>query len=168
MALLDSDLLAIYRQTNLTNYSTTVGEIVARVPAPEAPSLTAVLTVNNTSQNESIIIEDSNKNPVITLSSNSGVDSQFVNQIDLQGGATVGSAAQILLRSTGAIIGQDINLLANPTTNIALQIFEAGTTVAEIDAGTATTTTSISNDGTATFAGEVKASFIDGGVYATD
>ena len=57
MALLDTDVLAVWRDTDQKNYATTVAQIVARVPNQVAPTLTSVLQANNVSQNESIIIK---------------------------------------------------------------------------------------------------------------
>ena len=51
MALLDSDLLAVWRDTDQQNYKTTISQIVARVPNQAAPTLTSVLQASNVSQN---------------------------------------------------------------------------------------------------------------------
>ena len=58
MALMNSDLLAVYRATGDTagNYKATVGDIIARVPSTSAPTLTAVLQEGNVSQNYNIQI----------------------------------------------------------------------------------------------------------------
>ena len=42
MALQSTDLLAVFRTTDLTSYKATVEDIVNKVPNPAAPSLTAI------------------------------------------------------------------------------------------------------------------------------
>ena len=77
MALEGTDLLAVYRPSDLKNYSTTVADIVARVPQPGAPTLTSVLQTNNTSDNIAIKIKDNNNNEVCVLGSNSSTPNSF-------------------------------------------------------------------------------------------
>ena len=166
MALLDTDLFAIYRETDLKNYSTTVADIVSRVPAPAAPSLTAVLGVNNLSQNLGIQIENNNKELVCTLGSNSSTPNFFGLETAFTDKVSIGTAAQLLVENTGQLIGPNLLLRGNPTTAFALQVYEAGSTNATIADGTADVVASVSNAGNAVFFGTVEAASINGGVYA--
>lgn len=166
MALLSTDLFAVYRETDLKNYSATLEDIVAKVPAPEAPGLSAVLTVDNISQNVAIVIQDNNKANVCTLGSNSSTPNFFALKSTFAEEVTIGAGAELLLESTGQIIGPNLLLRGNPTTNFALQVYEAGATNATIANGTADVVANIKNDGTAYFFGALDAASIDGGTYA--
>ena len=96
MALKDTDLLAVYRATgeNAGNYSTTVADILARVPTAAAPPLTAVLQENNISQNIAIEIDNSSDEPVILLTPDVNSDSYFVNHVRFDEGLKIGSATE--------------------------------------------------------------------------
>lgn len=166
MALLSTDLFAVYRETDLKNYSATLEDIVAKVPAPEAPGLSAVLTVDNVSQNVAIVIQDNNKEPVCTLGSNSSTPNFFGLKSTFAEEVTIGPGAELLLEKTGQIIGPNLLLRGNPTTNFALQVYEAGATNATIADGTADVVANIKNDGTAYFFGALDAASVDGGTYA--
>ena len=134
------------------------------MPAPDAPSLTAVLTTNNVSQNKAIIIQQNDGTPVCTLGSNSSTPNAFALKSSFTDELSVGSSANILLQPDGTIIGAEADLLGNATTTNALRVFPAGTTNATI--GSATPTVTITNAGAATFSGALEALSIDGGVYA--
>ena len=170
MALQDTDLLAVYRPTgdNFGNYKATVGDIVARVPSTGVPTLTAVLQENNISQGYSIIIQNSQKDAVCTLAATNGEDNVFALNSRFTTSAAVGSGDEILLRAAGEVVAYDVNLFGDTTTKNAVTVFTAGTTLAQIDDGTATPTVTITNEGTATFAGALEALSINGGVYATE
>ena len=129
MALLDTDLLAVWRDTDQQNYKTTISQIVARVPAPEAPSLTAVLQTNNTAQNVGIIIEDNSQDQTITLSPDGSAT--FVQDVTVNTQVIVGATPKIYLKSDGEIKGHDINLLGNSTTATAIAVYSAGSDIAD-------------------------------------
>ena len=162
MALLDSDLLAVWRDTDQQNYKTTISQIVARVPAPEAPSLTAVLQTNNTAQNVGIIIEDNSQDQTITL--NPDGSATFVQDVTVNTQVIVGATPKIYLKSDGEIKGHDINLLGNSTTATAIAVYSAGSDIAALD--TNDQVVNITNTGAATFAGALEALSVDGGIYA--
>jgi hypothetical protein len=168
MALLDTDILAVWRESAQANYKTTVQEVVARVPNPQAPTLTAVLDTNNVSQGLSIIIEDapSGGGKVIELSSNLTGESLFNNNCRFSKDVLMGAATTATLTSTGAFLGVEAGLLGNSTGGVALSVYSASDTLSTITAGTATATVTITNTGAATFAGAVEADSISGGVYA--
>ena len=159
MALQDTDLLAVWRDTEQKTYSTTVSQIVAKVPAPLAPSLTAVLQTNNISQNESIIIQNAGSTEVVNISSTTV--STFTNGVTSSGVVTVGSGLK--LTTDAELQGGACQLVGN-TDNNALLVYPSGTT---IDALAGPPTVTITNAGVATFAGALEAASIDGGVYAT-
>ena len=162
MALKDTDLLAVWRDTDQKSYSTTVSQIVARVPAPDAPALTAVLQTNNTSQNIGINIENASGTNSIVL--NPTGTSQFTVDVEFDSQIIVGETPKIYLKSDGEIKGYDINLLGNATTATALAVYSAGS---DIDAlATNDQVVNIKNTGAATFAGAFEALSIDGGTYA--
>ena len=159
MALLDTDVLAVWRDTEKKNYATTVAQIVDRVPNPAAPSLTAVLQTSNVSQNESIIIQTSGQTEVVKLSPTTA--SIFANGLTSSSTLNVGSGLR--LTTTSALQGSACQLVGN-TDNNAILIYPSGTTINDL---TATPTATITNAGVATFAGALEAASIDGGVYAT-
>ena len=162
MALLDTDLLAVWRDTDQKNYSTTVSQIVARVPAPDAPALTAVLQTNNTSQNIGINIENAGGTNSIVL--NPTGTSQFTVDVEFDSQIIVGATPKIYLKSDGEIKGYDINLLGNTTTATAIAVYSAGSDIDALDTNDQVVT--ITNTGAATFAGALEALSIDGGTYS--
>ena len=162
MALLDTDILAVYRADNQTNYKATVSQIVARVLAPTAPALNAVLSTGNTSNNIDIIIQDGNSDPQVTL--RSADPSLFSLGLHSYGDVKVGQTVKTILGITGDNTTNRFNLCGD-SGGIALQVFEVGTTVDNVS--TQTPVATINNDGTATFTGALEAASIDGGVYAT-
>ena len=164
MALQNSDVIAVWRDTEQKNYKASITQVFAAMPAPAADNLTAVLTAGNTSGGKDILITNSSDATVTTLSANSKniftTNSQFNSKIQ------VGSTAKILLKATGEIIGVETGLIGNTTTGNALQIYAAGTTVDNLDAGTGTATVTVTNTGAATFAGALEALSVDGGTYS--
>lgn len=164
MALQDTDLLAVYRAG--INYSTTVSDIVSRVPAPTAPSLGAVLKVGNTSQGTNIIIQDGVAgNNVIELIADLAGTNIFHNNTVFEGEVSLGTTESSVLTASGDFLGVETGLLGDSTDGKALRVYAAGSTLATIEAGTASATATISNTGDATFAGVVEADSISGGVY---
>jgi len=162
MALLETDLLAVYRETDQKNYKTSITQLMAKVPAQTAPALNAVLSIGNTSSNIDIIIQDGSSNPQVTLS---GVNpSLFSLGVNSYGDVKVGQTVKTVLGSSGTSTSNRFNLCGDSGA-IALQVFEAGTTVDNV--GTQTAVATIKNDGTATFTGALEAESIDGGIYAT-
>ena len=163
MALQDTDLLAVWRDVDQKNYSTTVSQIIARVPSPEAPPLTAVLNTNNTAQNVGIIIEDSSNDQVITL--NPDGSATFTLDVSVDNQIIVGATPKIYLKNDGEIKGNEIQLIGNVTTANAFAVYRAGS---DIDALTIEDQVAvIDNTGRATFVGELEAASIDGGTYGT-
>ena len=71
-----------------------------------------------------------------------------------------------MLTASGDFLGVETGLLGDSTDGKALRVYAAGSTLATIEAGTASATATISNTGDATFAGVVEADSISGGVYA--
>lgn len=165
MALLDTDQIAVWRNTEQKNYVASVTQLMARVPAPVTADLTSVLTADNTSANLDIIINDSGATEVVKLSASGNNHFVATSVFDTQ--ITIGATPKILLKSTGVISGVEAGLLGDETTGNALRIYEAGTTINNLDAGTGTATVTITNTGAATFAGALEALSVDGGVYAT-
>ena len=168
MALEDTDLLAVYRVSDLTSYRTTVSDIVDRVPNPAAPSLTAVLQENNISQGENIIIQDGVAgNSVIELTASLSGTNVFHNKTVFEGDVSMGTAESSVLTDSGDFLGVETGLLGDSSTGNALRVYAAGSTIATIQGGTATATATITNAGVATFAGALEALSISGGVYAS-
>ena len=164
MALLDSDLLAVWRDTDQQNYKTTVSQIVARVPAPEAPSLTAVLQTNNTAQNVGIIIEDNSQDQTITLSPDGSAT--FTLDVEVDNQLIVGATPKIYLKNDGEIKGYEIQLLGNTTSANAFAVYSAGSDINNL--AVEDQVAIIDNTGRATFSGALEAASIDGGVYAAE
>ena len=168
MALQSTDLLAVFRTTDLTSYKATVEDIVNKVPNPAAPSLTAVLQQNNISQGVSIIIQDGVAgNNVVELAASLTSTTIFHTKTTLEGDVSVGTAQSALLTATGDFLGAETGLLGDSSTGNALRVYAAGATIATIQGGTATATATITNAGVATFAGALEALSISGGVYAS-
>ena len=157
MALLNTDLLAVWRDTDQKNYSTTISQLVAKVPVPEAPALTAVLQTNNTSQNESIIIQNNSAVEIVKLSPTAA--SVFNNGITSADAVTVGSGFKI--KTDASLEGSVCHLVGN-TSNNAILVYPSGTTINDLSAPP---TVTITNAGVATFTGDLEAASIDGGVY---
>ncbi len=167
MALEDTDLLAVYRTTDLTSYRATVEDIVNRVPNPAAPTLTAVLQENNISQGESIIIQDGVAGSnVIELTASLTGTNIFHNKTVFEGEVSMGTSESSVLTDSGDFLGVETGLLGDSTDGNALRVYAAGSTIATIEAGTASATTTISNTGDATFSGVLEAESVSGGVYA--
>ena len=168
MALENTDMFAVYRQSDNLNYRTTLSEIVDKVPNPLAPSLTAVLQTNNISQGESIIIQDGVAgNNVVELAASLTSTTIFHSKTTLEGDVSIGTAQAALLTATGDFLGSETGLLGDSSTGNALRVYAAGATIATIQGGTATATATITNAGVATFAGALEALSISGGVYAS-
>jgi hypothetical protein len=97
MALQDTDMFAVYRQSDNVNYKTTLSDIVSRVPNPAAPSLTAVLQASNISQGVSIIIQDGVAgNNVVELTASLTSTNIFHNKTVFEGEVSVGSTVIIV------------------------------------------------------------------------
>ena len=162
MALQDSDLLAVYRETDQKNYKASITQLFANMPSPLAPPLTAVLSQGNISQNIAIIIQDNSKDPVISL--NPDGSATFVQDVTVESQIIVGDTPKVYLKSDGEVKGYDINLLGNVDTATALAVYSAGSDIDALDP--ADQVVNISNAGEATFAGALEADSINGGVYA--
>ena len=163
MALLDTDLLAVYRETDQKNYKATVAQLFARAPSPVAPSLNAVLGTGNTSSGIDIIIEDSGGTKQVDLSATD--PSLFVLGLNSYGDVKIGETVKIILEENGTISANQTELFGN-SQQLALAVYEVGTTVDNKD--TKTKTVEILNSGAANFAGALEADSISGGIYATD
>ena len=163
MALQNTDLIAVWRNTEQQNFKASITQLATAI-ADADNTLAEVLTAGNTSGGKDILITNSSNATVTTLSANSRniftTNTQFNSKIQ------VGSTAKILLKAIGSIIGVETNLIGNTSTGEALQIYAAGTTIDNLDAGTGTATVTITNAGVATFAGALEADSISGGVYA--
>ncbi len=167
MALENTDLLAVYRTTDLTSYRATVEDIVNRVPNPAAPSLTAVLQESNISQGENIIIQDGVAgNSVIELTASLVGTNVFHNKTVFEGEVSMGISESSVLTDDGDFLGVETGLLGDPTDGNALRVYAAGSTISTIEAGTASATATISNTGDAVFVGTLEAESISGGEYA--
>ena len=162
MALQDTDLLAVYRETDQKNYKASITQLFARMPAPLAPSLSAVLDQGNVSQNIAIIIEDNSDDQTIVL--NPDGSATFAQDVTAKNQLIVGATPKVYLKPDGEIKGYDINLLGNTTTATALAVYSAGSDIDALD--TNDQVVNITNTGAATFAGALEALSIDGGVYA--
>ncbi len=166
MALLDTDQIAVWRNGEQKNYVASVTQLMTRVPAPVPDTLSAVLNTGNTSNDNDLLITDSNDATVVTLSASGS--STFVNSTVFNTELQVGSTAKILLKSAGDIYAVENSLIGDTTTGNALSIYPAGTTIDNLNAGTqGTATVTITNAGVATFAGALEALSVDGGVYAS-
>lgn len=167
MALEDTDMFAVYRQSDNLNYRTTLSDIVNRVPNPQAPPLTAVLQASNISQGEPIIIQDGVAgNNVIELNASLSGTNIFHNKTVFEGEVSMGTSESSILTDSGDFLGVETGLLGDSTNGKALRVYAAGSTIATIEAGTASATTTISNTGDATFSGVLEAESVSGGVYA--
>jgi len=166
MALQASDMLAVYRLTDNTNYQTTVQDIVDRVPDQADPTLTSVLQASNIAQNVSIIIQNSGQDNVCVLGNNSDTPNSFALKTSFADEVSVGDAQNVLLQPAGAVIANEGGFIGSAT-NFGLRVYAAGTTVATVDDGSATAVATVKTDGSATFSGPLEAESIDGGVYAT-
>jgi len=163
MALQNTDVIAVWRDTEQQNYKASISQVFAAMPAPTADNLTAVLTAGNTSDNLDIIVNNSGATEVVKLSASGNNHFVATSIFDTQ--ITVGATPKILLKSTGVISAVEAGLLGDSSTGNALCIYEAGTTINNLDAGTGTATVTITNAGAATFAGAVEALSISGGEY---
>ena len=157
MALRDGDLLAVYRETDQKNYKATVTQLLARVPAPTAPSLGAVLDTGNTSQNIDIIINNNDGDEQVKLSAS--VASVFTNGIASTSDLTVSTGLKL---TTSAQFQGSACQLVGDVSNNAILVYPSGTTIDDLSA---TPTVTITNAGAATFSGALEALSIDGGVY---
>ena len=163
MALLDTDLLAVYRETDQKNYKTSITQLMSRVPAPEAPPLTAVLQSGNISQGINIIVQDTGFVTRVNLSAANA--SLFTLGLNSYGDVKIGETVKIILENNGIISNNQTNLFGN-SEGLALAVYEVGTNIDNKD--TKNTTVEVTNAGAATFAGPLEAESIDGGVYATE
>ena len=161
MALQDTDLLAVWRDTDQKNYSTTVSQLVARVPAPQAPSLTAVLQTNNTSDNLDIIIQNSADTEIVTLAA--GGVSKFGLGLEVDAQIVIGDTPKIYLQNTGKITALNTRLLGATSDGEALSVYSAGSDI--VNPLTEDRVVFIDNTGAATFNGALEAASIDGGIY---
>jgi len=161
MALLDTDLLAVYRETDQKNYKTSITQLMARVPAPDAPPLTAVLQASNISQGISIIVQDSGLDTKVDLSPAGA--SLFTLGLNSYGDVKIGEVVKIVLENNGIISNNQTDLFGN-SEGLALAVYEVGTNIDNKD--TKNTTVEVTNAGAATFAGPLEAESIDGGTYA--
>ncbi len=164
MALLDTDQIAVWRNGEQKNYVASVTQLMTRVPAPVPDTLSAVLNTGNTSNDNDLLITDSSDATVVTLSASGS--STFVNSTVFNTELQVGSTAKILLKSAGDIYAVENSLIGDTTTGNALRVYAAGTTIDNLDAGTGTTTVTVTNTGAATFAGPLEAESVDGGTYS--
>ena len=158
MALLDTDVLAVWRDTEQKNYATTVAQIVARVPNQASPTLTSVLQASNISENENIIIQNNSQTEIVNLSPSAA--SVFTQGIASTGALTVGSGFKV--KSDASLEGSVCHLVGN-TSNNALIVYPSGTTIDDLST---IPTVTVTNAGAATFAGALEAASIDGGTYA--
>ena len=163
MALLDTDLLAVYRETDQKNYKTSITQLMARVPAPDAPPLTAVLQSGNISQGIDIIVQDSGLDTKVDLSATDA--SLFTLGLKSYGDVKIGEVVKIVLENNGIISNNQTDLFGN-SEGLALAVYEVGTNIDNKD--TKNTTVEVTNAGAATFAGPLEAESIDGGIYATE
>ena len=163
MALLDTDILAVYRETDQKNYKTSITQLMAKVPAPVAPALNSVLSTGNTSSNIDIIIQDDSSNPKVTLTAAN--PSLFSLGLNSYGDIKIGETVKTIFGSNGNNTTNRFDICGD-SNGIALQVFEAGTTVDNVN--TQQSVAIIKNDGTATFNGALEAESIDGGIYATE
>ena len=164
MALQNSDVIAVWRDTEQKNYKASITQVFAAMPAPAADSLSAVLTAGNTSGDKDILITDGSAATTVKLSASGS--NLFTNSTVFNTEVQVGATAKILLKSAGDIYGVETGLIGDTTTGNALRVYAAGTTIDNLDAGTGTATVTITNTGAATFAGALEALSIDGGTYS--
>ena len=164
MALENTDMLAVYRETEKKNYRVTVSQILAKTPAPVAPSLNAVLGTGNTSDNIDIIVRDANLDEQVKLTAIA--PSSFKLGLTSDGDVKIGETVKVILEPTGVVTGNQVDLFGNITDGTAFAVYEVGTTVD--NKATQTKTVQITNTGAANFNGPLEAESIDGGVYATD
>jgi len=164
MALQNTDLIAVWRNSDQQNYRASITQLATAL-ADADNTLAEVLTAGNTSGAKDILITNSSDETVTTLSANN--KNIFTTTTQFNSRIQIGSTAKILLKATGDIIGVETKLIGNTGTGKAVEIYAAGTTIDNLDAGTGTATVTISNTGAATFAGALEALSIDGGVYAS-
>ena len=160
MALLNSDLLAVYREGDKKNYSVTVSQLVAKTPAPVAPALNAVLESGNTSNGFDINIETSGGTEIVNLKTDTA--SVFKLGLTTDGTITVGATPKATIATTGTITAVQTALIGDITTGDAITVYPAGATVESL---TGDPTVTITNEGVATFAGALEALEISGGTY---
>jgi len=161
MALLDTDLLAVYRETDQKNYKTSITQLMARVPAPDAPPLTAVLQSGNISQGIDIIVQDSGFDTKVDLSATDA--SLFTLGLNSYGDVKIGEVVKIVLENNGIISNNQTDLFGNYE-GIALAVYEVGTNLD--NKATKTMTVEVTNAGAATFAVQLEAESIDAGTSA--
>ncbi len=164
MALQNTDLLAVWRNSDQQNYKTSITQLAAAV-LPATSTLAEVLTAGNVSGGTDILITNSSDETVTTLSASS--NNIFTANTTFNSQVQVGTVAKLLLKNTGEVLAVETGLIGNTSTGKALQVYAAGTTIDNLDAGTGTATVTISNTGAATFAGALEALSVDGGVYAS-
>ena len=164
MALQDTDLLAVYRETDQKNYKASITQLFARMPAPLAPSLSAVLDQGNVSQNIAIIIEDNSDDQTIVL--NPDGSATFAQDVTTKNQLIVGATPKIYLKPDGEIKGNEIQLIGNIQTANAFAIYKAGSDIDDLKVEDQVAV--FDNTGKATFTGALEAASIDGGIYATE
>ncbi len=164
MALQNTDLLAVWRNSDQQNYKTSIIQLADAI-LPPTSTLAEVLTAGNVSGGTDILITNSSDETVTTLSASS--NNIFTANTTFNSQVQVGAVAKLLLKNTGEVLGVETGLIGNTSTGKALQVYAAGTTIDNLDAGTGTATVTISNTGAATFAGALEALSVDGGVYAS-
>ena len=165
MALQNTDLIAVWRNTEQQNFKASITQLATAI-ADADNTLAEVLTAGNTSGGKDILITNSSDATVTTLSANNR--NIFTTTTQFNSRIQIGSTAKILLKATGDIYGVETSLIGSTSTGNALSIYPAGTTIDNLDAGTQNpATVTITNAGVATFAGALEALSIDGGVYAS-
>ena len=163
MALQNTDLIAVWRNTEQQNFKASITQLATAI-ADADNTLAEVLTAGNTSGGKDIIVTNNSDATVTTLSATS--NNVFTTNTIFNTQVQVGSTAKILLKSEGYICGVETRLIGDTSTGNALRIYAAGTTIDNISVPTGTPTVIVTNAGAATFAGALEALSVDGGTYS--
>ena len=158
MALANTDLLAVYKETgaNPGIYKASLSQLYAQVPQPKAPALNAVLETGNTSKGKDIIIQNSGGDvEAITLDASEGAITATGNIFTNGNYKSQGPDASLTLTNTDASATSSLSMSASSVTILnnvegaSMEFQFAGTKKA-----------SLSSDGA------FEAVSVDGGVYA--
>ena len=157
MALENTDFLALYRETTKENLKVSIGSLYSNAPAPNPPSLNAVLQQGNTSSNIDIVINNEGGGKTITLDASQSSITAAGNIFTNGNYKSQGPDASLTLTNTDVSSSSVLSMSDSSVTTLnnvegsSMEFQFAGTKQASLSS-----------------TGLFEAGSIDGGVYATN